>query len=105
MSTSSTIPINLAIRAVQLHIAMCDAGADTAPCNVRIKIYGDGRDVVSFIEAARAGYKATLEFLLTDLEWMDNRRITELGPKWRETAAVRPLVEHLDQTRPNWRTE
>ena len=101
-----TIPINLAIRAVRLHIAMCDAGA-AWPMG---RMNGMGRDEVAFINAARAGYKATLEYLLYRLgkcyspdvklsaesQWVD---VNELY------TAVRPLMEHLDQTRPGWRTE
>jgi len=91
-----TIPITDAIRAVKIHIAMCDAdvkeGGETAWI---LAGYGRHRSA-DFIDAARAGYKATLEYLLDDLENSDSTVIP---------AAVRPLVEHLDATRPNWRTD
>ena len=90
------IPINLAIRAVKINIAMRDAAA-AWPMG---RMNGMGRDDVAFILAAHAGYKAALEYLLADLEAMEGAFTLP-----HHKAAVRPLVEHLDQTRPGWRTE
>jgi hypothetical protein len=53
--------------------------------------------------AAGAGYKATLEYLLDDLQLLDESGDRYLVNRWH--AAVRPLIDHLDATRPNWRTE
>jgi len=108
MSTSSTIPINLAIRAVRLHIAMCEA-ATPGPWDAWLPVVVTA-ETSRFILAARAGYKATLEYIGNRLE---NNYSHDLKLTKRHTyadimelyAAVRPLVEHLDQTRPNWRTE
>jgi len=94
-----TITITDAIKAVRLHIAMCDAANPEA---IFRRVVADCSTTSEFIVAARAGYKATLEFLLDDLEWQDNH---ELPPSEQCLAAVHPLISHLDATRPNWRTE
>jgi len=98
-----TIPIDLAIRAVRLHIAMCDAGSKNV-VDYFDDVYELGREQEVFIRSAHAGYKATLEFLLKDLEYAQDDQRAEVvytDQYW----AVRPLISHLDATRPNWRTE
>jgi hypothetical protein len=97
-----TIPIDLAIRAVRLHINMCDAVDptrwDESECEIPYVAE------CQFVVAARAGYKATLEYLLFALEevFFD---VDAVQDDWPIAAAVCPLISHLDATRPNWRTE
>jgi len=99
-----TIPIDLAIRAARLHIAMCD---------IDTRYWPDELDIskeAAFIRAARAGYKATLEYLLENLEWEREAKkgtyqANVLSDEYLCISAVRPLIAHLDATRPNWRTD
>lgn len=94
-----TIHIQDAIKAVKINIAWCDAVDpirwDESECEIPYP------DECRFAIAARAGYKATLEYLLRDLYWNEDRP----GQDEDIQNAVRPLVDHLDATRPGWRTE
>ncbi len=139
---SRALPIQDAIKAVNINLAWCDAAtpgpwdADTSdPSDVMVwsselasplspDADADSRAVFQlgawmvatngddpkdannarFIVTARAGYKAALEYLLFALTEVFCDRDT-VAPDWPITAAVRPLIEHLDATRPNWRTE
>jgi len=96
-----TIPITHAIKAVRLHIAMCDAGE---PFGYEVELAARTLgldDTARMFAAARAGYKATLEYLMIQLEKANRYGGTPISA----LAAARPLVDHLDATRPNWRTE
>lgn len=126
MKCGMTIPIQDGIKAVRLHIAMCDAatpgpweevgrtidgphGSDVLPSDVRCSRYCQGGTAegmkpadVAFVVAARAGYKASLEFLL----WWCGMYVDHASIKSDHPLglAVLPLIAHLDATRPNWRT-
>ena len=102
-----TIPIEDAIRAVKFHIAMCDA-ATFAWDGATVTVKSDGVRITSsedavFALAARAGYKATLEYVLGSCLIFNAG--TSIDADWPLYPAVRPLIEHLDATRPGWRTE
>lgn len=90
------IPIQDAINAVKINIAWCGAATPTHPAAP----LSSSPDQV-FNDAARAGYKAALEYLLRDLYWNEDRP----GQDEDIQNALRPIVEHLDATRPGWRTE
>jgi len=82
--TDQPIPVAEAIEAVQAAIAICP------PPN---QIGWDAIGCSAFCAAARAGYAATLEYLLNDIKYLyGEAAIPEKGFDRKRYAAVAPIV-------------
>lgn len=92
------IPVSLAIRAVERSIRECDA-ATPGPWDAWLPVVVTA-ETGRFITAARAGFRAALEYLRDDLTAMEGEMAL---PHHRR--AVAPLIDHYDRVAPGWRTE
>ena len=91
------IPVSLAVRVVERAIRECDAGLAWT----RLEWRKNASEHVRFVLLARAGFRASLEYLR---EWL--RQAPEAYPTPpRAAAAVAPLIAHYDRVAPGWRTE
>ena len=91
------IPVSLAKKVVERAIRECDAGLAWT----RLEWRKNASEHVRFVLLARAGFRASLEYLrlmlgMEDRDYPVNEWISQ---------AVAPLISHYDATAPGWRAE